>query len=51
MAGVVTLGRWGMAVTYSSYKLVTVSLPRRLSNDRFTRQFQKLNDHLDPEAV
>jgi hypothetical protein len=38
--------RWGMAVTYSRYKIVTVSLPKRFRNGRFTsetavRRFQK----------
>jgi hypothetical protein len=45
-----------MAVTYSRYKFVAVSLPERLSNGRFTsetavRRFQKENHHLDPEVV
>jgi hypothetical protein len=45
-----------MAVTYSRYKFVTVSLPKRFRNGRFTsktavRRFQKLNRHLDPEAL
>jgi hypothetical protein len=36
-------------------KFVTVSLPKRFRNGRFTsetsvRRFQKLNRHLDPEA-
>jgi hypothetical protein len=48
--------RWGMAVTYSRYKFVTVLLPKRFRNGRFTsgtavRRFQKLNRHLDPEVV
>jgi hypothetical protein len=39
-------GRWGMAVLYGRYKFVTVSLPKRLRNGRFTsetavRRFQK----------
>jgi hypothetical protein len=47
---------WGMAVTYGRYKSITISLPKRLSNGRFTseaavRRFQKLNRHLDPEVV
>ena len=41
-----TFVRWGMAVTYSRYKFVTVSLPKRFRNGRFTsetavRRFQK----------
>jgi hypothetical protein len=41
-----TLFRWGMAVIYSGYKSVTVSLPKRFPNGRFTsetaaRRFQK----------
>jgi hypothetical protein len=45
-----------MAVTYSRYKFVTVPLPKRFRNGRFTsetavRRFQKLNRHLDPEVV
>jgi hypothetical protein len=47
---------WGMAVAYNRYKFVTVSLPKRLCNGRFTsetavRWFQKRNRHLDPEVV
>ena len=52
-----TCFRWGMAVTvtYSRYKLVTVSLLKRFRNGRFNsetaaRRFQKWNFHLDPEA-
>jgi hypothetical protein len=48
-----------MAVTYSRYKFVTASLPKRLRNGSFAsengvrrvRWFQKLNRHLDPEVV
>jgi hypothetical protein len=45
-----------MAVTYSRYKFVTVSLPKQLRNGRFTsetavRRFQKRNRQLDPEAL
>jgi hypothetical protein len=45
-----------MAVTHSRYKFVTVSLPKRFRNGRFTsktavRQFQKRNRHLDPEVL
>jgi hypothetical protein len=51
-----TFFRWGMAVTYSRYKFVTVSLPKRFCNGRFNsetavRRFQKQNRHLDPEVV
>jgi hypothetical protein len=35
-----TCVRWGMAVTYSRYKFVTVPLPERFRNGRFT--FEKL---------
>ena len=43
-----TCVRWGMTVTYSRYKFVTVSLPKRFRNGRFTsktavRRFQKRN--------
>jgi hypothetical protein len=41
--------RWGMAVTYNRYKFVTVSLPERFRNGRFTSEtavrFQKRNGH------
>jgi hypothetical protein len=45
-----------MAVTYGRYKCVTVSLPERFRNGRFTsetavRRFQKRNRHLDPEVL
>ena len=30
--------RWGMAVTYSRYKFVNVSIPKRLCNGRFTSE-------------
>jgi hypothetical protein len=30
--------RWGMAFTYSRYKFVTVSLPKRFRNGRFTSE-------------
>jgi hypothetical protein len=45
-----------MAVTHSRNKFVTVSIPKRFSNGRFTsetavRRFQKQNRHLDPEAL
>jgi hypothetical protein len=45
-----------MAVAYSRYKFVTVSLPKRFRNGRFNyetavRRFQKLNRQLDPEVV
>jgi hypothetical protein len=30
--------RWGMAVAHNRYKFVTVSLPKRLRNGRFTSQ-------------
>jgi hypothetical protein len=45
-----------MAVTYGRYKFLTVSLPKRLHNGRFTsetavRRFQKLNRNLDPEVI
>ena len=33
-----TLVRWGMAVAYSRYKFVTVSLPKRFRNGRFTSE-------------
>jgi hypothetical protein len=33
-----TCVRWGMAVTYERYKFVTVSLPKRLRNGRFTSE-------------
>ena len=33
-----TCFRWGMAVTYSRYKFVTVSLPKRFRNGRFTSE-------------
>jgi hypothetical protein len=33
-----TCVRWGMAVTYSRYKFVTVSLPKRFRNCRFTSE-------------
>jgi hypothetical protein len=47
-----TFFRWGMAVTYSRYKFVAVSLPKRLRNGRFTSwRFQKRNHHLDAEVV
>jgi hypothetical protein len=41
-----TCFRWGMAVTYNRYKFVTVPLPKRFRNGRFTsetavRRFQK----------
>jgi hypothetical protein len=41
-----TCVRWGMAVTYSRYKFVTVSLPKRFRNGIFTsetavQRFQK----------
>jgi hypothetical protein len=41
-----TCVRWGMAAAYSRYKFVTVSLPKRFRNGRFTsetavRRFQK----------
>jgi hypothetical protein len=46
----------GMAVKYNRYKFVTVSLPKRFRNGRFTsetavRRFQNFNGHLDPEVV
>jgi hypothetical protein len=46
-----------MAVTtYNRYKFVTVLLPKRLRNGRFTsetavRRLQKRNGYLDPEVV
>jgi hypothetical protein len=45
-----------MAVTYSRYKFITASLPKRSRNGRFTSEtavwrFQKWNRHLDPEVV
>jgi hypothetical protein len=45
-----------MAVAYSRYKFVTVSLPKPFRNGRYTfetavRRFQKQNRHLDPEAI
>jgi hypothetical protein len=45
-----------MTVTYSLYKFLAVSLPKRFRNGRFTsetavRRFQKRNRHLDPEAL
>jgi hypothetical protein len=51
-----TLFRWGMAVTHSRYNFLTVPLPKRLRNGRFSsetavRQFQKRNGHLDPGVV
>ena len=46
-----------MAVTYSRYKFITISVLERLRDDRFTsetavRRFQKQkrNGHLDPEV-
>jgi hypothetical protein len=44
-----------MAVAYSRYKFVTVSLPKRFRNGRFTsetavRRF-RIESHLDPEAL
>ena len=52
----VSVVRWGMAVTHNRYKFVTASLPKRLRNGCFTyetavRRFQKRNRHLDPEVV
>jgi hypothetical protein len=43
-------------IIYNRYKIVTVSLPKRLRNGRFTsettvRRFQKRNGHLDSEAL
>jgi hypothetical protein len=48
--------RWGMAVSYRSYKFLTVSLLKRLCNGHFASEtavwrFHKRNGHLDPEAV
>jgi hypothetical protein len=49
-----------MAVAHNRYKFITVSLPKSLSNGRFTsatknktavRRFQKRNRHLDPKVV
>jgi hypothetical protein len=45
-----------MAVTHKRKKIVTVSLPKRFRNGRFTsetavRRFQKRNGHLDPDAL
>jgi hypothetical protein len=45
-----------MAVTYSRFKFLTVSLLKRLRNGRFisetaVRRFQKRNGYLDPEVV
>jgi hypothetical protein len=45
-----------MAVKYDRYEFVTVSLPQRLRDGRFTSEtavwrFQNLNNHLDPEVV
>jgi hypothetical protein len=33
-----TAVRWGMAVTHSRYKFVTISLPKRFPNGRFTSE-------------
>jgi hypothetical protein len=46
----------GQHVQTINYKFVTVPLPKRLRNGRFTsetavRRFQKRNRHLDPEVV
>jgi hypothetical protein len=30
--------RWGMAVAYSRYKFITVSIPKRFRNGRFTSE-------------
>jgi hypothetical protein len=45
-----------ITITHPNGHLRTVSLPRRLRNDRFTsktavRRFQKRNGYLDPEVV
>jgi hypothetical protein len=45
-----------MPVKYMAVKFLAVSLPKPPCNGRFTsetavRRFQKLNRHLDPEAV
>ena len=51
-----TFVRWEMAATCSRCKFVTVALPKRFRNGRFTSEtavwrFQNWNRHLDPEAV
>jgi hypothetical protein len=33
-----TCVRWGMAIAYSRYKFVTISLPKRFRNGRFTSE-------------
>jgi hypothetical protein len=48
-----SVGEWPL---YNRYKFVTVSLPKRFRNDRFTsetaaRRFQKRNYHLDSEVA
>jgi hypothetical protein len=48
--------RWGMAVAYSRYKFVTVSLMKRLYNGRFTsettaRRLRKRNRRLNPDVL
>jgi hypothetical protein len=47
-----------MAVKYNRYEFITVSLPKRLRNGRFTSEnetavqlFQKQSRHLDLEVV
>jgi hypothetical protein len=45
-----------MAVAHNRYKFVTVPIPKRLRNGRFTsetaaRRFQKRNHHLDQEVL
>jgi hypothetical protein len=45
-----------MAVTYSRYEFLTVSILKRFRNGRFTsqtplRRFKKWNRHLNPEVL
>ena len=52
----VSVGRWGMAVACSRHEFVTVSIPKRFRNGRFTfenaaRRFQKRNRRLDAEVL
>ena len=51
-----SVGEWPLHIAYSRYKFLAASLPKRFRNGRFTsetavRWFQKLNRHLDPEAL
>jgi hypothetical protein len=52
----VSVGEWPLHIAYSRYNFLAASLPKRFRNGRFTsetavRRFQKLNRHLDPEAL